>query len=64
MNKTKGTWGGLRPGAGQKRKSDNEKSVTVSLSLRPEIYYPLKRESEKRGISLNDLIREKIFPKK
>ena len=53
--------GGVRPGAGRKRKDDDKKAVTVSFSCSPEERARLASDVERSGLSQGKYIRSKIF---
>ena len=56
--------GGVRPGAGRKRKDDDKKAVTVSFSCSPEERARLASDVERSGLSQGEYIRSRIFAEK
>ena len=56
--KTKGTWGGWRPGAGRKRTLEDPVSITADLE-RADVDF-LEKIAEKRGVSVASLVRNAV----
>jgi hypothetical protein len=60
----KSNHGGKRPGSGRKLgtkiKTDDQKSVPVSLSIPAGLYHPLREIAEKKERTLTDEIRSAI----
>jgi predicted HicB family RNase H-like nuclease len=55
--------GGKREGAGKPlgwRKPEEQKAVTISLSMSGELHRQLKSKAESAGITVNDAIRDAV----
>lgn len=48
---------------GRPRKSDHERLVPVKTALRPDRFDQLDRVARARGVSLSELIRERLDPR-